>query len=342
MKCLPVVLGLLLLAGCADPQPYVTSQRLERGLVIVLPGIEGRSQLNRAICRGLFEGGVDCAIELYDWTSSWGLLYNLRATDRNWRKAEHLADKITRYRMACPGRPVFLVGQSGGGAIAVWTAERLGPGQKVDGIVLLAASLSPYYMLDMAIRNSRRGVVSFHSSRDWFLVGTNVTGTMDGEMTSSAGRTGFLYPETASRPKSYARLYQVPWDRQMARAGHTGGHLTSGAATFVAMYVAPLVSADRWDEESVDRVMRRTSAPASAPASEPAVPRVGRGLGMTRPAATTRPGPTTASAPTSRPVLRPPPSPATRPAARPEPQPAFRPATRPSGGSRPSRRDVFD
>lgn len=342
MRCLPVVSMLLLLVGCAEPQPYVTSQRLERGLVIVLPGIEGRSQFNRAICRGLSQGGVDCAIELYDWTSCWGPLYNLRAAERNRRKAEHLADKITRYRMACPGRPVFLVGQSGGGAVAVWTAERLGPGQKVDGIVLLAASLSPYYMLDLAIRNSRRGVVSFHSHRDWFLLGTNVTGTMDGEMTSSAGRTGFLYPQAASRPKSYSRLFQVPWDRQMARAGHTGGHLTSGAERFVAMYVAPLIFGDTWDEASVEAVMRRTLKAAMATASEPAVPQPGPAPGTTRPAATTRAAPTTGSAATGRLVNRPLPSAATQPALRLEAQPVPRPSTIPSVHPRPTRRDVFD
>jgi pimeloyl-ACP methyl ester carboxylesterase len=241
--------------GCAESQPYVSSWRMERGLVLVLPGIEGPSPFNREICRGLDEGGVDCAIETYDWTSSLGPLYNLRAMARNRRQAERVADLVVRYHAACPGRPVFLVGQSGGGAIAVWAAELLPPEHKVDGIILLAASLSPYYMLDAAIQNSRRGVVSFHSHRDWFLLGTNVTGTMDGELSSSAGRTGFLYPQDSPKPRSYARLYQVPWDRQMGRAGNTGGHLTSGASGFVARYVAPLIRLGTWEEESVGAVM---------------------------------------------------------------------------------------
>ena len=290
-----VLLPLLLLAsaGCSETQPYVSDSRLDRGLVIVLPGIEGPSRFNREICDGLAEGGVDCAIETYDWTIFLGPLYNLRAQARNRRQAALVADRVVRYHMACPGRPVWLVGQSGGGAIAIWAAELLPPEHRVDGIVLLAASLSPYYMLDLAIQRSRRGVVSFYSAKDWFLLATNVTGTMDGELSSSAGRTGFLYPEQGSRPPAYAHLFQVPWDRQMGRAGNTGGHLTSGASGFVVRYVVPLLGLKEWDEDSVERVMtaghgegngsddldgrsgpksRPANSPASLPAERPGVP----------------------------------------------------------------------
>jgi len=300
MTCLML---LLLAAGCSRPQPYVNPIRMERGLVIVLPGIEGPSRLNREVCNGLAEGGVDLAIETYDWTSFLGPLWNLRATSRNHRQARYLADRIVRYQAAYPGKSVFLVGQSGGGAIAVWAAELLPREHKVDGIILLSASLSPYYMLDEAIANSRQGIVSFYSNRDWFLLATNVTGTMDGELSSSAGRTGFLHPEDAPSPRSYARLFQVPWDQQMARAGNTGGHLTSGAHLFIAKYVAPLLTLKAWDEESIGAVMANgngTHAPASTPA--------GRDDGA-----------------------------ATRPATRPAPRPASRPGEVPMSGS-PSRR----
>jgi pimeloyl-ACP methyl ester carboxylesterase len=255
-----ILLSCAAVAGCSTSQPYVNSLRLERGLVIVLPGIEGSSRLNRAICRGLDEGGVQCAIETYDWTSFLGPLWNLRATARNHRQARRLADRIARYHLAYPGRPVFLVGQSGGGAIAVWTAETLPPEQKVDGIILLAASLSPNYMLDRAIDNSRMGVISFFSNRDWFLLATNVTGTMDGELTSSAGRTGFLYPAGTAMPRAYAHLHQVPWDHQMARAGYDGGHLTSGASGFIAKYVAPLLVLKEWNEKNIGAVMANGSS----------------------------------------------------------------------------------
>jgi len=274
-----------LLGGCAS-QPYRTEQRLERGLVIVLPGIEGRGPLNEAICEGLDEGGVNWAIELYDWTSPLGPMYNLRAEGDNRRKAGELGVRIARYRWRYPGRPVVLVGQSGGAAIAVWAAEALLPGQQIDGIIMLAASLSPTYRLEFALANVRRGIVNFYSSRDWVLLGmgTTVAGTMDGRHSSSAGQVGFEVPP-AGRPNSYeGKLFQVAWEPEMTKAGHSGLHLTSGARHYVARYVAPFVLRAHWSDRLVGRILegqwmepfvprakdQRPSAPASRPASAPA------------------------------------------------------------------------
>lgn len=247
------------LLGCGPAQPYVTSSRLERGLVIVLPGIEGRSILNEAICRGLEQGGVNAAIELYDWTAPLGPLYNLRAERHNREVADDIAQRIVRYNMSYPHRPVLLVGQSGGGAMVVWTIEALPPGTRIEGAVLLSASLSPTYPLDTALERSRRGIVNFHSHRDWFLlgIGTTLTGTMDGEHTSSAGRTGFEIPGILSRPACYRKLYQVPWNERMADTGHTGGHLSVSTARFIVTYVAPFVSKSNWSEDFVEEVLSR-------------------------------------------------------------------------------------
>jgi hypothetical protein len=59
---------------------WLEPERLERGYVIVLPGIEGRSFLNRGIAAGLSDAGVPYGIEIYDWTDGplWGI-YNLRS-----------------------------------------------------------------------------------------------------------------------------------------------------------------------------------------------------------------------------------------------------------------------
>ncbi|MDY6914198.1 MAG: hypothetical protein SVT52_07075 [Planctomycetota bacterium] len=246
-------------SGCIASQPYVSRERLQRGLVIVLPGIEGRSGFNEAICRGLNDGGVNWAIELYDWTFVlFGPLYNLRNEQGNREKAEWVADRIVRYQVSYPDRPVILVGQSGGGAIAAWVAEALPGGTGIDGIIMLAVSMSPNYMLDDALAKTRLGIISFYSSRDWFLLGlgTTISGTMDGEHTSSAGRIGFELPSEPRRAKTYEKLLEVPWFEKMAKTGHAGGHLTSGAGRFVRRYVAPFVRANRWDQQQVARVLR--------------------------------------------------------------------------------------
>ena len=281
-------------AGCARSQAFVTPQRLERGLVMVLTGIEGQSRLNEDICRGLNDGGVNWAIELVDWTAvPGGLLLNLWSEPRNHQRAEELADRIVRYQASHPGRPVALLGQSGGGAMAVWIAEALPPGRRVEAIVLLAVSLSPGYQLDEAITRTRRGVVSFYSHKDWVCAGTAVTGTMDGEHTLSAGRVGFDVPARAASLGSYQKLFQVAWHEQMEQSGHVGGHLTSGARDFVARYVAPMVRSEKWDG-SLIRAVLAGEAPASgeAGARTEAFPTrsvgSGRRMGIIAPAAGSR------------------------------------------------------
>ena len=237
----------------------MSADRTDRGLVIVLTGIEGASRLNRAICRGLDDGGVDWAIMLEDWTSPMGPLWTIQNHDSNRRKAQQIAHRITRYHWDYPGRPVVLVGQSGGGAMAAWIAETLPDGHNVDGIIMLGVTLSPGYSLEFALNKSDRGIVSFYSLRDWvFLgVGTSISGTMDARHGSSAGRIGF-HPKkhSTSSPASagdpYDKLYQIPWSPQMAMAGHKGGHLTTGARKFVETFVAPLVLADKWDSSLIE------------------------------------------------------------------------------------------
>jgi hypothetical protein len=54
-------------AGCADNSAYVTTDRLENGLVIILPGIEGQSELNRDIRRGLVVAGVHRGLPIHSW-----------------------------------------------------------------------------------------------------------------------------------------------------------------------------------------------------------------------------------------------------------------------------------
>jgi len=260
--------GLAWAAGCTH-RPYLTPERLAKGLVVVLPGVEGEGPLNRAICDGLKAGGVDWGIDLQDWTAPWGPLYNLRAEIANRQKANEIAIRVAEYKFTYPDNPVVLVGQSGGGAMALWIAESMPEGQDLDGLILLAPAISPGYMIDFALSKTTRGVVNFHSTRDWLFlgVGTTLYGTMDGEHTSSAGRVGFLVPSAGTSPKTYDRLFQVPWHHQMAAAGHTGGHLASSAEGFVRHYVAPLVLAKRWNKDVIASVLTgRKIAPATLPA----------------------------------------------------------------------------
>lgn len=134
--------------------------------------------------------------------------------------------------------------------MAVWTAEALPAQHQVDGIILLAAALSPEYELDNALQRTRRGIVSFHSHIDALFLGmgTTIYGTMDGRHTSAAGRLGFQRPGGHSKPARRQKLYQIPWHAVMRRFGHWGGHTSSSAEGFIRDFVSPLVIWPHWNQ----------------------------------------------------------------------------------------------
>ena len=73
----------------------------------MLPGIEGESFVNHSIARGLADGGVEAAIEVYDWTTGIivRLFYHLRGWRRNVAQAERLVRRIVEYREATRAAP---------------------------------------------------------------------------------------------------------------------------------------------------------------------------------------------------------------------------------------------
>jgi pimeloyl-ACP methyl ester carboxylesterase len=147
---------------------------------------------------------------------------------------------IVKYQDAHPDLPVYIVGHSGGGGVAVFAAEALPSGHKIDGLVLLSPSLSRGYDLSKALANSRNGLVNFYSRNDvgFLVVGTTVIGNVDGNHGPSAGAVGFS--------NTFSDLYQVPWSEDMASSGNEGGHLDTTVSTFVSQYVAPWVLARGW------------------------------------------------------------------------------------------------
>jgi pimeloyl-ACP methyl ester carboxylesterase len=230
---------LALLSGCGGRRLLLNGQNLDHGLVIVLPGIDGLAPYNINACKALCDDHFGMAVELYDWTLPFGLLINQCAILRNRLAADELAHRILEYRKKYPNRPVFLIGHSGGTAIAVWAAEDMPEEERIDGIVLLGSSLSPQYDLTKAIGHTRTGIVNFYSYQDEALlgVGTVLLGTMDGQHTESAGKVGFHRARGGEAP--YAGLVQIAWHPAMAVAGHDGGHFGYTAPGFMKSHVRP-------------------------------------------------------------------------------------------------------
>ena len=265
-------------AGCSAE--WTTEGRFDRGLVVVLPGVEGISALNLDICYGLAGGGLDWAIELRDWSGLLGPLGNQGDRKRNRKIAAEIGEHIVAYQDEHPGRSVVLIGHSGGTAIAVWIAEAMPEGRQVDGVILLASSLSQGYNLIPALEKSSRGIVNFYSHRDGVLAGFSSPGplTMDGQHALAAGKFGFEWTGPGGRSWAYQRLYQIIWDKRMERLGHMGGHAGYTDQRFAGKVLAPLVMQGVWSQQGINDIIVEAlkpppaSQPDTQPASQPASP----------------------------------------------------------------------
>lgn len=252
-----------------DPNTLVSSERLHRGYVIILPGIEGRSWLNRRIARGLLSAGIPYGIEIYDWTRRWPwLLYNLRSRRLHTEQAELIAAKILAYQHAWPHRPVYLVGHSGGGAMTLKALEALPQSRSVAGAVLLGAAISPGYNIRPALGHVELGLWNFTSRADAFFLGvfTTVAGTLDGRHSPSAGMLGFRPREL--EPHERARFEEIPFRPEFLADFNWAGHFGFTAVPFVRNHVAPLLMTEpRRASETEAPLSLLTTAVAHAPLS---------------------------------------------------------------------------
>lgn len=227
-----------------------TPERLACGYTIILPGIEGASLANSNLAQGLADGGLDTAIEVDDWTTGYlvGYLVHLRYLTRNRRQAQRIADKIVAYQDEFPGRPVNLVGHSGGAGIALLALEALPPGRSVSSVLLLAPAVSPAFDLSTALARAERGIWNFWSPLDVFflVIGTVAAGTIDGRHTIAAGACGFAR-STGNDPTADSacanRLHEIKYARGMMRSGSLGGHFGCVGRRFSRDYLAPLLKA---------------------------------------------------------------------------------------------------
>lgn len=219
-------------------------ERLDKGLVLVLTGIEGHSFLNVGILCGLIDGGIEQAVDIVDWTTGkkFLYLYHLRGWTRNKRVAGELAARISEYQNQHPGRPVWLVGHSGGGGMALLTAAALPADRQVTGIVLLAAAISPTFDLNPAVARVEHGIWNYHSKLDWIFLelGTTLLGTMDGRHVCAAGAFGFRGAVADEHAQS-GRLIQRPWHWRMLSQFHPGDHFGCAHRVFIAEEIVPLI-----------------------------------------------------------------------------------------------------
>jgi len=227
---------------CRNVDGLKSADRLERGLVLVLPGIQAKSPVEYGVARGLNDAGIDMGIEIYDWTTGSYLLFtkHLCGIKRNRFEAEKLAARIIAYQDQYPGRPVYLIGHSGGAGLSLLAMEALPHDRKVTRLILLSAAVSPQYDLSTALEHTTHGIWNFHSHWDLFFLGLGTTtlGTIDRHHTFAAGFNGF---HEFNSDDENVRLHQQRYCFKMLSSWNFGGHFGSTNRVFCDEWLAPLM-----------------------------------------------------------------------------------------------------
>ncbi len=221
------------LGGCGPTlSTHMQPERKAHGLAVILPGIEGVSGYNLNIKKGLINSGLDWAVTTYSWgrpVPLLGPLINQMDVVGNRLAGQQIARWIAKeYLDKYPGRPVWLIGHSGGGGVAVFAAEAMPPGKKITGLVLLSASIHKDYDLSKAMGRLEYGIVNYYNPDDSALLalGTTITSNVDGRRGPSAGLRGF----TSNHPK----LRNV-----LVTGGSMDPHGAATRAAFVQRNVVP-------------------------------------------------------------------------------------------------------
>ena len=245
-------LAMLIFCGCENNSAFSTPERLEAGLVVILPGIEGESEANQNIRAGLNNGGIDRSLQIWHWgrpVPGLGMILNQMDFLGNQLAGGRIAQRIVEYQDKYPDRPVHIIGHSGGGGVAVFAAAQMPKGRQITGLVLLSASISSNYDITRALDRCSSGIVNFYNTDDGALLGlaTTLLGNVGGRHGPSAGLSGFNMPNSSAgndKQIAYQKLHQVSMTGMMT-SGATP-HFAATRPHFVATYIAPWISEDDW------------------------------------------------------------------------------------------------
>ena len=202
----------------------------------------------RSVTAGLRAAGYKGEVLYWQWHAGWRgwlVIPALRGARSLENAACELAKFIETRRVENPARPIYLVGYSAGGYVAVRALELLKDSVEVDSAALLAAAIDPRRNLAAALSHIRSRLVICSSLGDWCIcgLGTLVLGTCDGRHGPSMGmvarRPQSSPSEALLSPTVAQKIVEIRWRPGMIRSGNWGGHFSAPAAGYIARYVAP-------------------------------------------------------------------------------------------------------
>lgn len=172
-------------------------EREPEGLALILTGIQGGSFLEQQMALGLADTGFAGRVTIIDWTTGWlhRMANHMRNQDRHEQAAKKCATRLVEFHEKYPAAPIYLLGYSGGGAVALHVLELLPAGGEaiLEAVALLAPACSPNFPAAPLSDRTRHGLWNYYSPFDRVILGfvTRVIGTTDGVHGRAAGSVGF-------------------------------------------------------------------------------------------------------------------------------------------------------
>lgn len=235
-----VMLGLGSL-GCTATRPM--TRDADTSSVFVLNGADGPGPWYDGLLEGLRKGGAADNVEMVSWGGPWMVLMNMSFDPLHARAEARLVQRIREARLHSPAGKVTLIGHSAGCGVILRALERLGDGEQVDNVLLLAPAVSEGYRLESAMSAVRGQLHVFHSGHDRLLLefSTAVAGTYEGVRGSSAGLNGFTEADELDAA-TQTQVVHHPYLQAWRDLGHEGGHFGYRAPRFAAEVLAPLAA----------------------------------------------------------------------------------------------------
>lgn len=219
--------------SCRAPGPCLAKGESAVGTVLLLPGISNVTAELEPFAKMVREDRPELAVSVRRWGRPLRPFRNLFSEKANREHAAAVAAEIAEYKRAHPDQVVYVLGYSGGGAMAAFIAEALPEDIQVDRLILMAPAISKSYpFVERVMPKVREFVAVYTSRRDAIVAaGTMVFGTMDRKAEVSAGSKGF----DAEHP----RMVHIPWTREAMRALHLGVHSSYMSSAWQRKYLLP-------------------------------------------------------------------------------------------------------
>lgn len=214
------------------------------GVIFAADGAGDFRAASKSLHQVVEEAGLPVQVHTFVWSHGYGrVLSDQVDLAHTRREGQRLAADLMVQCQQNPQRPIYLYGHSAGCGVILAAAELLPP-ETIERMALLAPSVPADYDVGPALRATRRGIDVYCSPhRDSYLKVAAVLAVLThGERCWRAGQIGFrTCPQHPEEAQQYSKLRHLPWNPELAVAGHRGGHYGAYQHGYLRSFVLPLL-----------------------------------------------------------------------------------------------------